>query len=74
MARCWMADTGVSFEIAESCLSHVAGDKVYLAYQRSDFLEARREVMERWSSYVLLCAVSAGLLEEKARAAGDPPL
>lgn len=73
MARCWMADNGISFEIAESCLSHVSGDRVYRAYQRSDFLEARREVMERWSSYVLLCAVSAGLLEEKARTAGDPP-
>lgn len=72
MARCWMADNGISFEIAESCLSHVSGDRVYRAYQRSDFLEARRAVMERWSSYVLLCAVSAGLLKENAHAAGNP--
>lgn len=73
MARCWMADAGISFEIAESCLSHVSGDRVYRAYQRSDFLEARRLVMERWSSYVLSCAVSAGLLEQDSAAAGDPP-
>lgn len=73
MARCWMADNNVSFEIAESCLSHVSGDRVYRAYQRSDFLEARRLVMERWSSYVLSCAVSAGLLGQDTAAAGDLP-
>ena len=74
MARCWMADNGVSFEIAESCLSHVAGDKVYRAYQRSDFLESRRMVMERWSSYVLFCAASAGILEETPIATGFSPV
>ena len=74
MARCWMADNGISFEIAESCLSHVSGDRVYRAYQRSDFLEARRAVMERWSSYVLFCAVSAGILEENTSTASDPSL
>ena len=73
MARCWMADNGVSFEIAESCLSHVAGDKVYRAYQRSDFLESRRMVMEKWSSYVLFCAASAGLLDENPFAVGVSP-
>lgn len=74
MARCWMADNNVSFEIAESCLSHVAGDKVYRAYQRSDFLESRRMVMERWSSYVLFCAASAGLLDETPTATGVSPI
>lgn len=73
MARCWMADNGISFEIAESCLSHVAGDKVYRAYQRSDFLESRRMVMEKWSSYVLFCAASAGLLEENPSGVGVSP-
>lgn len=72
MARCWMADNDIGFEIAESCLSHVAGDKVYRAYQRSDFLESRRMVMERWSSYVLFCAASAGLLEETPSDMGVP--
>ena len=62
IGRCWLADNGVPFEIAEACLSHIVGDRVYRAYQRSDFLEARRSVMERWCSHVLLCAASAGLL------------
>ena len=74
MARCWMADNGVSFEIAESCLSHVAGDKVYRAYQRSDFLDSRRMIMEKWSSYVLFCAASAGLLEDNGVISGFSPL
>lgn len=64
IARCWMADNGVNFEIAEACLSHVVGDHVYRAYQRSDFLESRKAVMERWSSYVLFCAASAGILTD----------
>ena len=66
VARCWLADKGVPFEIAEACLSHIVGDRVYRAYQRSDFLDARRQVMERWCSHVLLCAVSAGLLKQSS--------
>lgn len=64
IARCWMADNEVNFEIAEACLSHVVGDNVYRAYQRSDFLESRKNVMERWCSYVLLCAASAGIMTD----------
>lgn len=71
IARCWMADNGVNFEIAEACLSHVVGDHVYRAYQRSDFLESRKTVMERWCSYVLFCAVSAGIMTDFAIPAGD---
>lgn len=71
IARCWMADNGVNFEIAEACLSHVVGDHVYRAYQRSDFLESRKTVMERWCSYVLFCAASAGIMTDFAMPAGD---
>ena len=72
IARCWMADNGVNFEVAESCLSHIIGDHVYRAYQRSDFLESRKVVMERWCSYVLLCAKSAGIMTDFVIPAGDP--
>lgn len=64
IARCWLADNDVQFEIAEACLSHQVGDTVYRAYQRSDFLDARRVVMERWCSYILICASSARLLSD----------
>lgn len=63
IARSWAADTGVAFEVAEACLSHVVGSQVSRAYQRSDFLEARRSVMSAWSSHVACCAQSAGMLD-----------
>lgn len=63
IARSWAADTGVAFEVAEACLSHVVGSQVSRAYQRSDFLGARRSVMSAWSSHVACCAQSAGMLD-----------
>ena len=62
IARSWAADTGVAFEVAEACLSHVVGSQVSRAYQRSDFLEARRSVMAAWSVHIAHCAQSAGML------------
>lgn len=70
IARCWLADNDVQFEIAEACLSHQVGDTVYRAYQRSDFLDARRVVMERWCAYILICASSAGILNDIPMPAG----
>ena len=46
--RSWAAETGVNREVAEAALAHSAG-AVARAYQRSDLLEARREVMQAWS-------------------------
>jgi hypothetical protein len=46
-----MSDNAVPFEVAESCLSHVVGSKVSRAYNRTDGLELRRPVMERWSAF-----------------------
>lgn len=51
-ARSWMADTAVAFEVAESCLAHIAGNNVVQAYQRSDMLARRRPVMNAWANYV----------------------
>ena len=49
--RDWCAETGVAREVAESCLAHVVGG-VEGAYFRSDLLERRREVMERWAAHL----------------------
>ena len=46
--RTWCAETGVSREVAEAALAHSAGI-VERAYQRSDLLAARREVMDAWA-------------------------
>ena len=47
--RDWCGDTGVAREVAEACLAHVVGNAAEAAYARSDLLERRREVMERWA-------------------------
>ena len=48
--RSWCADTGVAREVAEAALGHtVAG--VEGAYQRSDLLDRRRQLMHEWADY-----------------------
>lgn len=49
--RDWCGESGVAREVAEACLAHVVKG-VEGAYARSDLLERRREVMERWGEYV----------------------
>ncbi|SLN61284.1 Prophage CP4-57 integrase [Roseovarius litorisediminis] len=39
-------------EVAEMSLAHTVGSNVERAYARSDLLEKRRALMERWSNYV----------------------
>ena len=46
----WCAENGVDRETREAALSHVVRG-VSQAYMRSDLLERRREVMERWGRY-----------------------
>lgn len=49
--RDWTAEaTTVPREVAETCLGHVTGGSVERAYRRTDFLEQRRALMERWAS------------------------
>ena len=50
--RDWAAENGVPDIIAEKCLMHVTGNAVVQAYQRSDLLEQRREVMQAWADAV----------------------
>jgi len=51
-ARSWMAETGVPAEVAEACLAHVPKSQIVQAYQRSDLLARRAEVMQGWSDYI----------------------
>ena len=51
--RDWCAEvTDTPREIAETALAHISGGKVELAYRRTDFLEQRRILMERWARHV----------------------
>ena len=48
--RTWCAEaTDVSREVAETALAHSTGSKVEQAYRRTDYLEQRRALMERWA-------------------------
>ena len=49
--RSWAAEQGVPRDVAEQMLGHAVRG-VEGAYQRSDLLEARRPVMDRWAEYV----------------------
>ena len=48
--RSWCADHGHDRELAEAALAHFAGG-VEGAYQRTDMLDRRRELMSRWAAF-----------------------
>jgi integrase len=51
--RDWASEAAsASREVAEMSLAHKVGSDVERAYARSDLLEKRRLLMERWSGYV----------------------
>lgn len=50
--RDWAEENGVPDNVAEKCLMHTTGSAVVQAYQRSDLLEQRREVMQKWADAV----------------------
>jgi integrase len=50
----WMAENGVRKVVADYIKAHQP-KSLDAAYQRSDLLEERREVLERWASYVTQC-------------------
>ena len=51
--RDWTAEaTNTPREVAETALGHVSGGSVERAYRRTDFLEQRRALMERWGQAV----------------------
>lgn len=49
--RTWAGEAGVRWEWAETALGH-AMPGISGRYERGDFLEHRREVMERWAAYL----------------------
>jgi integrase len=51
--RDWIAETtDVAYEVAETTLGHVVGGQVERAYRRTDYLEQRRKLLERWANHV----------------------
>jgi integrase len=50
--RQWAAEQGFPRDMAEIALAHFIGSDVERAYQRSDMLERRREMMAAWSAFL----------------------
>jgi integrase len=50
--RMWAAEqTNIAREVAEQALAHSLSDKVEAAYQRSDFFDKRRRLMNDWARF-----------------------
>jgi integrase len=52
VASTTMNDEGFDSVVIESALSHVGDNEVENAYNRSDYLERRKPLMEWWSKYI----------------------
>ena len=50
--RSWALETGERWDCAETQLSHSLGNAVATAYIRSDLLDLRAEMMQRWSDFI----------------------
>lgn len=51
--RTWCSEAAnAPWEVAETCLAHNTGGKVERSYKRTDFLEQRRKLMQRWADFV----------------------
>jgi integrase len=58
--RDWAAEqTNFPREIAEASLAHTVGDATERAYQRSDFIAKRRQIMDAWARYIAIPAATA---------------
>lgn len=51
-ARTWMAQMGISEEIAEQTLSHVSKNEIVRTYNKYNYLKERKVVLDIWNYYV----------------------
>ncbi len=51
--RVWGAEQGHPEHLLEECLAHTERNAVIAAYKKTDLLEQRRDIMEKWTAYVL---------------------
>lgn len=50
--RDWCSESArAEWEVAEACLAHSVGNEVERSYARSDLLDRRRVLLERWGKY-----------------------
>ena len=49
----WCANNDKNFLVSEKCLMHAVGGKVFMAYQRDDLLDKRRQLLQEWADFLL---------------------
>ena len=50
--RTWSEEQGKDRVVAELCMGHKVGSAVERAYQRSDLLDRRRQLLQEWADYL----------------------
>jgi integrase len=66
--RDWASEHGYARDLAERALAHRVADKTEAAYHRTDLLEQRRVMMERWADFIAGGEMSASVVPLRARA------
>ncbi|WP_322015929.1 tyrosine-type recombinase/integrase [Paraburkholderia sp. J12] len=51
--RDWASEHGYARDLAERALAHTIANKVEASYHRTDLLEQRRPMMERWATHII---------------------
>jgi len=49
----WAADNGQDETAVEHCLHHLTGNAVSRSYNRSDYVDRRRAVLDSWAAHVV---------------------
>ena len=52
LASTTLNEQGFDSDVIESCLSHIDANEVRKAYNRSEYLERRKKVMDWWSNHI----------------------
>lgn len=66
--RVWATEqSNIAREVAEAALAHALKDKTEAAYQRSDMLERRRQLMEMWAKHCSSDPARGKVLKMRAR-------
>jgi integrase len=52
LASTTLNEQGFDGDVIEACLAHVDSNEVRRAYNRSDYLERRRKIMDWWSAHI----------------------
>jgi integrase len=66
--RDWCAEQGVAREVAEAALAHAKGSAIVSAYERTDFLDRRRGIMQAWADYLAGALVESNVIALAGRA------